>query len=123
MPLTLRDGAATGLLALVALIFYAYLTGASDIAIVADTRGALLIIGALGLGMCIVGSNAAYLGRSAYTTLQTVLGVSAVAVIVIGLITGWAWTVSVLTLVIAVMWAATLIRHLSGTPVHGATHA
>jgi hypothetical protein len=52
-----------------------------------------------------------------------VLGVSAVAVIVIGLITAWAWTVSVLTLIVAVMWAATLVRHLSGTPIHSPTRA
>jgi hypothetical protein len=123
MPLTWKDGAATGLLALVALIFYAYLTGASDIAIVADTRGALLVIGALGLGMCIVGSSSGVLGRSPYAILQSVLGVSAVAVIVIGLITAWAWTVSVLTLIVAVMWAATLVRHLSGTPIHSPTRA
>jgi peptidoglycan/LPS O-acetylase OafA/YrhL len=123
MPLTWKDGAATGLLVLVALIFYAYLTGTSDIAIVADTRGALLVIGALGLGMCIVGSNAAYVGRSPYAIFQSVLGVSALAVIVIGLITAWAWTVTVLTLIVAAMWAATLVRHLSGTPVHGPTHA
>jgi hypothetical protein len=123
MPLTWKDGAATGLLALVALLFYAYLTGSTDIAIVSDTRGALLVIGALGLGMCIVSSSSAVLGRSPYTILQSVLGVSAVVVVVIGLITAWAWTVSALTLIIAVMWAATLIRHLSGAPVHGATHA
>jgi hypothetical protein len=122
MPLTRKDAVTTGLLVVVALVFYAYLSGTS-LAIINDTRGALLVIGALGLGMCIVGGSAGYVGRNTYSVLQSVLGVTAFAIIAFGLITAATWTVTWLTILIAIQWSAALIYRLSVTPVHGPSHA
>jgi hypothetical protein len=122
MPLTRNDAVTTGLLVAVALVFYAYLSG-TELAIVNDTRGAILVIGGLGLGMCIVGGSAGYVGRNTYSVMQSVLGVVALAIIAFGLITAAAWTVTWLTLVITVQWAAALIWRLSVGPVTGPSHA
>lgn len=123
MPLTRRDAATTLLLTAAVLVFYAYLSG-TDLAVINGPRGALLVIGALGLGMCIVGGSAGYVvGRSPYTILQSVLGVSAVAIVVIGLITAAEWTIIWLTIDIAVQWAAALIMRLSVGPVEGPSRA
>jgi hypothetical protein len=117
MPLTRKDAATTVLLIGAVLVFYAYLSG-TDVAIISDTRGALLVIGALGLGMCIVGGSAGYVGRNTYSILQSILGIGALAIIVFGLITAAEWTVTWLTIVIAVQWSAALIRRLSVSPTH-----
>jgi hypothetical protein len=82
-----------------------------------------LVIGAIGLGMCIVGGSAGYVGRNTYSVLQSVLGVTALAIIVFGLITAATWTVTWLTIVIAIQWSAALIRRLSVTPVPGPSPA
>ena len=86
-------------------------------------RGALLVLGALGLGMCIVGGTADSMKHGLYTVAQSTLGVASLVIFVVGLITAWTWTVTLLTLVITVMWAATLIRRLSVGPVHSPTGA
>jgi hypothetical protein len=112
----------TGLLVVVALVFYAYLSG-TELAIINDTRGALLVIGALGLGMCIVGGSAGYVGRNTYSVLQSVLGITALAIIAFGLITAATWTVTWLTILIAIQWSAALIWRLSVTPAHEPSHA
>jgi hypothetical protein len=122
MPLTRKDAVTTGLLVAVALVFYAYLSG-TDLAIVNDTRGALLVIGGLGLGMCIVGGSAGYVGRNTYSVMQSILGVVALAIIAFGLITAAAWTVTWLTLIITIQWAAALIWRLSVGPVTAPSHA
>jgi hypothetical protein len=121
MPLTRKDAVTTLMLIGAVLVFYAYLSG-TDLAIINDTRGALLVIGALGLGMCIVGGSAGYVGRNTYSILQSVLGVAALAIIVFGLITAAEWTVVSLTILIAVQWAAAIVYRLSvRPPVHGAS--
>ena len=121
MPLTRRDAATTILLIGVVLTFYLTLNG-TDLVVLDNTRGALLVIGALGLGMCIVG-NAGTMQRSNYTILQSVLGVAALGLIVIGLITAEPIMLTLLTRDITVMWAATLIHRRSIRPVPGASRA
>jgi hypothetical protein len=121
MPLTRKDAVTTLLLVGAVLVFYAYLSG-TDLAIINDTRGALLVIGALGLGMCIVGGSAGYVGRNTYTTLQSVLGLAELAIVLIGLITTAEWTVMWLTIGVTVQWAAAIVYRLSvRPPVHGAS--
>jgi hypothetical protein len=123
MPLTRKDAVTTLLLVGAVLVFYAYLSG-TDLAIINDTRGALLVIGALGLGMCIVGGSAGYVGRNTYTTLQSVLGLAELAIVLIGLITTAEWTVMWLTIGVTVQWAAAIVYRLSvQPPVHGASRA
>lgn len=121
MPLTRRDAVTTVLLVGVVSAFYLYLSE-TDLALLNDTRGALLFIGAMGLAMCIVGSSSSMV-RSGYTILQSVLGVTALGLIVIGLITAEPLTVTLLTLDITVMWAATLIHRLSIRPAPGISRA
>jgi hypothetical protein len=122
MPLTRRDAATTLLLTAVVLVFYAYLSG-TELAVIGDTRGAILVIGALGLGMCIVGGREDSMRQGRYTVVQSALGVVSLAIVVVGLITAYAWLVTLLTFVITVMWAAALIRRLSVGPVHSPTGA
>jgi hypothetical protein len=124
MKLTWRDGVTTLLLAAVGLVYYAFVTGTS-LAVINDVRGALLVIGGVGLGMCIVGGGAGIVGRNTYTTLMSVLGVAAFGLVVIGLITALEWTVTWLAIDVAVMWGMALVYRLFLVPTHrtGVTHA
>jgi hypothetical protein len=69
--------------------------------------------------MCIVGGSANSFQQGSYTVLQSALGVASLAVILFGLVTAAAWTVTVLTVIVTVMWAATLIHRLSVGPAPG----
>jgi hypothetical protein len=124
MKLTWRDGVTTLLLAAVGLVYYAFVTGTS-LAVINDVRGALLVIGGVGLGMCIVGGGAGIVGRNTYTTLMSVLGVAAFGLVVIGLITALEWTVTWLAIDVAVMWGMALVYRLFLVTTHrtGVTHA
>jgi hypothetical protein len=119
MPLTRRDAATTVLLIGVVSAFYLYLNG-TDLAFLDNTRGALLVIGALGLGMCIVSGSADSFRQGAYSVVQSALGVASLVIVVFGLVTAVAWTVTGLTLIVTVMWAAALIHRLSVGPQPGA---
>jgi hypothetical protein len=124
MRLTWRDGVTTLLLVAVGLVYYSFVTG-SELAVINDTRGALLVIGATALGMCIVGGGAGITGRNTYTILMSVLGVAAFALVVIGLITALEWTVTWLAIDVAAMWGMALVYRLFLAPTHrtGMTHA
>lgn len=124
MRLTWRDGVTTLLLAVVGLVYYGFVTG-TDLAVLNETRGALLIIGAAGLGMCIVGGGAGIVGRNTYTGFMSVLGVAAFGLVVIGVITALEWTVTWLAIDVAVMWGMALAYRLFLAPTHrtGVTHA
>lgn len=117
MRLTWRDAATTLLLVFVGVVFYLYATGA-DIVIVNDTRGALLLIGAGGFGMCVVGGSSGYVGRNLYSGIMSILGVAALGLVVIGLITATAWTVTWLAIVVAAMWGIALVYRLFAAPTH-----
>lgn len=116
MRLTWRDGVTTVGVILVGLIYWAYSTG-TDVAVINDTRGALLAMGGVGLASCIIGGSSGYVGRNWYTGFMSVLGVGALALVVIGLITAASWTVTWLAIDIGVMWAAALVFRLFGAPV------
>lgn len=124
MRLTWRDGITTLLLVAVGLVYYGFATG-TDLAVINDTRGALLVIGAAGLGMCIVGGGAGIVGRNTYSVLMSVLGVAAFALVVIGLITALEWTVTWLAIDVTVMWGLALLYRVFLAPAHrtGMTHA
>lgn len=111
MRLTWRDAITTLLVIAVVVSYYAYVNG-TDLPIINDVRGALLVMGAAGLGTCIVGGSSGYVGRNSYTALMSILGIGAFAVIVIGLITAAEWTLIVLGIVIVAMWGAALLYRL-----------
>jgi hypothetical protein len=122
MPLTRRDAATTILLVGGVSAFFLYLNG-TDIVVLNDTRGALLVIGALGFGMCIVSGSADSFRQGTYSVLQSVLGVASVAIVLFGLVTTAPWTVTALTLVVVVMWAAALMHRLSVGGARESAHA
>ena len=122
MRLTWRDGLTTLLLVAVGLVYYAYSIGA-DIAVINETRGALVILGVTGLGMCIVGGSSGIVGRNSYTGLMSVLGVAALALFIIGLITAAAWMVTLLAIDVAVMWGIALVFRVLAVPARRPTHA
>ena len=116
MRLTWRDGVTTLLVIVVGLVYWAYATG-TDLVIIGDTRGALALIGIAGLGMCITGGSSGYVGRNLYSGFMSILGIAALVLFVIGLITAESWTVAWLAIVIAVMWGAALVLRVFGTPI------
>ena len=120
--LTWRDAVTTGLLVIVGLVTYLYTVG-TDLAVINETRGALVVLGAAGLGMCIVGGASGFVGSNPYTGLQSVLGIAAATLLAIGLITAASWTVVWLGIDIAAMWAIALAYRVFTAPVHGPSHA
>jgi hypothetical protein len=117
MRLTWRDAVTFGLLIIVGLVYYGYTVGV-DLAVVSDTRGALVLIGASGLAMCIVGNGAGYVGKNLYSGLMSGLGIAALAIFLIGMVTALERTVMWLAIDVAVMWGAALAYRLFGTPAH-----
>ena len=115
MRLTWRDAITTLLVIAVVVVYYAYVNG-TDLPIIDDVRGALLVMGAAGLGTCIVGGSSGYVGRNSYTTLMSILGIVAFAVIAFGLITAAEWTLTVLGIDIVLMWGAALLYRLFFAP-------
>jgi len=119
--LTWRDAVTTALLVLVGLVAYAYTVG-TDLAIINETRGALVVLGAAGLGMCIVGGSAGFVGPNPYSGLLSVLGIAAVVLLAIGLIAEASWTVVWLGIDIAVMWGLGILYRLFAAPAHVPSH-
>jgi hypothetical protein len=111
MRLTWRDGATTLLAAAVALIYVANAAGWA-IPVVDDTRGATLLLGVVGLGMCIVGGSGSTIARSdALIVPAGILGGVAFLLIVVGLITSWAIVVPLLSADTLLLWAISTARH------------
>jgi hypothetical protein len=117
MRITWRDGATTLLAALVALIFAAYTLGWS-VPIVDDARGAILAIGLIGLGMCIVGASPSSMtSKSGYTALMSALGVAALLLVIVGVVTGWPVVVALIAINTVVMYAIATTRHAVTGPM------
>jgi hypothetical protein len=114
MQLTHKDQAATVLTAFAVLVFAVahqewnvWLIGGSH-------RWATGAIAVLGFGACSLGSP----GKDAATKLIGVLGVAAGALVVYALVSGSLTALSLLTLDVVVLWAASLLRHSAHNPVH-----
>lgn len=123
MRLTWRDGATTLLLGAVVVIAFAT-TQAWDWPLLGSYRSASIVLFGVGMAMCILGGSAESMtgaGRSASAMLATTLGVLALALFIVTLITGSeAWFVA-LAVDIAVLWAVSTLRHvfLSHRPITG----
>jgi hypothetical protein len=120
MRLTWRDGITTLLAALVAVIYVAFTYGWA-IPVVDDARGATLLLGAIGLSMCIVGgSGSTIVSNNTWIAPLGVLGVASFSLVIAGLITGWEGAVPLLAAIIGLMWAVSTARHAfaAGTPQH-----
>jgi hypothetical protein len=120
MRLNWRDGITTLLAGLVAIIYVAFTEGWA-IPVVDDARGATLLLGVVGLSMCVVGGSASTIASAnVWTAPLGILGVASLALVVAGLITGWVVAVPLLAAVIALMWAISTARHAfaARTPQH-----
>lgn len=112
MRATWRDAAATGLAAAVLAVYAANIFG-WNVPLVGDTRLAVLAIGIVGLGMCIAAADPnVFTARTAYTVAASALGVLALALVVVGLITGWALVLTALVAVTALLYVMATVRHL-----------
>jgi hypothetical protein len=120
MRLTWRDGITTLLAGLVAVIYVAFAYGWA-IPVVDDPRGATLLLGAIGLSMCIVGGSGSTIASgNVWIAPLGVLGVASLALVIAGLITGWEAAVPLLAAIIGLMWAVSTAHHTlaAGVPQH-----
>ena len=108
-----KDLAATLVTALAVLVFFATHEG-WNVWLVGDSHrwaaGAITLLGAVGCGL---GSP----GKDAATKVLAVLGIAALVLAVLALATGSLTPLSLLTLDIVLLWAASVVRH-AGHPLH-----
>lgn len=118
MRATWRDGAAILLAAVVVAIYGGYWLD-WNLPMVSDIRIATLALGVVGLAMCIVGADpSAITSRTAYTVIASSVGVGALALVVMGLITASPIVFTALVLVIALLFVMATARHLlRGQPI------
>jgi hypothetical protein len=111
MRLTWRDGVTMLLALLVVGTFAAYATD-SAIPVLNDARGVTLLIGIVGLSMCIVGGSGETIGsKDAFTIPAGILGGAALVLIIAGLVTGWPIAVTFLVADTLILWALSTVRH------------
>jgi hypothetical protein len=107
MALDRKDLAATGLTALAVSTFAATHQG-WDVWLVGDSRRwAAVVISVIGLVACGLGSP----GKDAATLILVALGTAAGVLAAVAIVTGSLTALSLLTLDIVVLWAASLARH------------
>ena len=112
MTLTRKDLAATVLTTLAVLTFFATHEGWNVWLVGGSHRWAAGAITLLGVVTCGLGSP----GKDAATKVLAALGVPAGIFAVVALVTGSLTPLSLLTLAIVLLWAASLVRH-SRVPV------
>lgn len=111
MRLTWRDGVTTLLAGVVGLVYAAHAL-AWQWPVVEDARGATLVLGVVGLGMCIVGgSGGTIASRSRFTLAAGILGGAAFLLVVVGLITGWSLAVTLIAVDTLLLYAISTVRH------------
>ena len=114
MRLTWKDGATTVMVAVIAAI-YAAQTLQWGWPLIGEVRIATLAVGALGLGMCIVGADPSVMtARTGYTVLATTLGAAAGTLTIVGVITGWSVVLTALVLITVLLYVIATSRHLLG---------
>ena len=117
MHLTWRDAVTTLLVVFIGVVFYAWATG-TDLVVINEIQGTLVVIAIAGLLMWAVAGTTGDLGRNWFTGLMAVLAAAAVVVFIIGMITLEEWTVALLGIVLAAMWAIDLLYRVFGAPAH-----
>lgn len=123
MRLTWRDAVTTLLVVFIGIVFYLWATG-TDLVVISQIEGALVVIGLAGLLMWIVGGTTGDLGANWFTGAMVVLAVASVVFFVIGLITLEPWTVAALGISLAAMWLIDLVyREYAAPTTHVPSHA
>jgi hypothetical protein len=117
MSLTRKDGLATALAVLVALV---YLSNSQDwgVPLLTSNRWATGAILVLGMGMCALGQASTEEPRTFAVTILSLLGAAALAFAVIAFWTDAQWALALLALDTIVLYAGATLRHLVEHPTH-----
>ncbi len=120
MRLTWKDGVTTFIMALIALVYVVYLSGA-DVVFISDTRGAtaaILLLGMVGCGYG--GADQLYKAATKSTAtlvfqaLGTMLGIIALFAALFALIAGTELMLGLLVGATAALWLMATVRHIAG---------
>jgi hypothetical protein len=118
MRLTWRDGATTLLAAAVVGIYAAHIAGWA-VPFVENARWATLLVGGVGLSMCIVGGSAATIAaKGTFFVVAGTFGGAAMLLMLVGLVTGWSLALGLLTADIVLLWIVSTIRHAAMSRPH-----
>ena len=121
MTLTRRDLGATVLAALVVLV---YVANVQDSWYLGSNRGAAVTMLAIGAISCPLGARIDEIetGMTTPIVLLGFLGVTALVLGIIAIVTAAQWALAALAIVLIVLWAGTTLRHAATPPRPIATH-
>lgn len=116
MTLSIKDLGTTVLAFITVALYYARVRGI-DLPLLSSERIAIVALAVIGIAMCAIGGSG---NASTFTNglsnpwvlVSSVLGATALVVIVAGLITGGKLYVMLLTGIIVLMWLISTVRHL-----------
>lgn len=113
MAITWKDGITT-VLAVASYGLYYAMSNNIRLPIVSGYRVAVFIMLLIGVAMCAFSSPDTAKAGSPFISIATVLGITSLALVVYGLITGSKDAFMLLTFVIIVLWIVATLRHLIG---------
>ncbi len=114
MSLTIKDFFTTFLAGATFGIYYAMSKGI-DLPLITGTRGAILLMGIIGIAMCAL-SGGANNTSNPLVLLASILGITALVLIIYGLISGAKIALLLLMVVILSLWMISTFRHMI-TPI------
>ena len=123
MRLTWRDGVATALGLLGAVVVLAVLLG-WDWPLLGSYRAGVVALAAIGVPMCLIGAYPFWeILRDPFLTIGAVLGFGAATALVVGLITGTELPFVSLAVLMGVLWLVATLRHAVEEAPRGASPA
>ena len=132
MRLTWRDGVATALGLMGAVVVLAVLQG-RDWPLLGTYRAGVVALAAIGVPMCMIGAypfwdsvafaDPRLILRDPFLTISAVLGFAAATVLVIGLVTGTELPFVSLAVLMGVLWLVATVRHAVEEAPRGVTPA
>ena len=132
MRLTWRDGVATALGLMGAVVVLAVLQG-RDWPLLGTYRAGVVALAAIGVPMCMIGAypfwdsvafaDPRLILRDPFLTISAVLGFAAATVLVIGLVTGTELPFVSLAVLMGVLWLVATVRHAVEQAPRGVTPA
>lgn len=132
MRLTWRDGVATALGLMGAVVVLAVLQG-RDWPLLGTYRAGVVALAAIGVPMCMIGAypfwdsvafaNPRLILRDPFLTISAVLGFAAATALVIGLVTGTELPFVSLAVLMGVLWLVATVRHAVEEAPRGVTPA
>lgn len=114
MTLTGKD-IITTILAVTTIALYYAVTKGINLPLISGYRMATLLLGIIGIAMCAFGSGTgATAAHGMWAIVEGALGITALILIIAGLITGTKLTFILLTVTILGLWIMATIRHFMG---------